>query len=275
MIVIKPTNQEACITSRSRMSYSKSHVAILPSDQSSSLVCFSSQHPPTAPHLRDRAIIDLFVLMELRSQISYSYCASCFPCEWFTPTAILDIFDELSTSRDSQASNMLNSEQWISVLKLSTLWQFLNIRGRAIKALGLPFIDIQDMEMEHGEITLAIYKDRILLEREFPPPSMLDLIRRRVGQDEDIYLAAISIFTSSGNLKWRPSCKARGIYEFFFFKKSPSPLTNTVTLTWMWPPGRNLSIPSQHTATSTRRQVSATPSWLRQTTVGGWRPPLL
>ena len=53
-----------------------------------------------------------------------------------------------------------------------------------------------------------------------------------------------------------------------FFKKSPSP-TNTVTLAW--PPGHKLSIPSPHTATSTCRQVSTTPSWLRQTTVGGWR----
>ena len=46
----------------------------------------------------------------------------------------------------------------------------------------------------------AIY-DRILLGREFPP-YMLDVIRERIrqeSQDESVYLAAISIFTSSEN----------------------------------------------------------------------------
>ena len=183
---------------RSRTSYSKSHVATLRSNQSSSLICFSSQHPATVPRLKERAMIDLFVLMGLlRNQISYSCCASCFPCEWFPPTAISAIFKKISTSRDSQSSNTLSIEEWISVLKLSTMWQIQNIRGRAIKALGLPLTDIRDLEMKHGEITVASYRDRIRLERKFPFPCMLDLIKRRVGQD--LYLAAISIFTSSKN----------------------------------------------------------------------------
>ena len=79
------------------------------------------------------------------------------------------------------------------------MWQIQNIRGRAIKVLGLPLVDIQDLEMEHGEITAAIYRDRTRLKREFPFPAMLDLIRQKIGQDEDMYLAAISIFTSPGN----------------------------------------------------------------------------
>jgi hypothetical protein len=32
-------------------------------------------------------------------------------------------------------------------------------------------IDIQDLAMKYGEITVAIYRDRIWLEREFLPPS--------------------------------------------------------------------------------------------------------
>jgi hypothetical protein len=103
----------------------------------------------------------------------------------------------------------------------------------AIKALGsLPFIDIQDLQKKYGpwEITVDIYRDRIRLEREFPPPRMLDLIARRVVQDGDMYFAAISIFASSENeaeemidlglvtqpqynslLRYRDECRARAV----------------------------------------------------------------
>ena len=120
-------------------------------------------------------------------------------------------------------------EQWISVLKLSTMWQFQFIRGRAIKALGLPLIDIQDLE-NCGEITTAIYRDRLQLDREFPPLRMLELIRQRVRQDEDMCFAAISVFASSGDeaqemvdlglvsqpqynalLRYRDDCRARAV----------------------------------------------------------------
>ena len=195
-----------------------------------------------------------------------------------SPTAISAIFDEILTFRDSQSCNLLSSEEWTSVLKLSTMWEFEDIRARAIKALGsltlskdsdlvdkiviarksavsswlvpslhalvqrgrpldlsegdrlglewalkglllgcnpnidsgsqpsAPLIDIQDLAMTYKMKTAdrAIY-DRILLEREFPPPYMLDVIRERIrvirqeSQDESVYLAAISIFTSSEN----------------------------------------------------------------------------
>ena len=48
---------------------------------------------------------------------------------------ILVIFDKISTSRDSQSSELLNSEEWASVLELSTMWKFQSIRAKAIKAL--------------------------------------------------------------------------------------------------------------------------------------------
>ena len=75
---------------------------------------------------------------------------------------------------------------------------------------------------------MAIYRDRLQLDREFPPPQMLRLIRQKVGQDEDMCLAAISVFASSGNeaeemvdlglvtqpqynslLRYRDDCRAR------------------------------------------------------------------
>lgn len=52
--------------------------------------------------------------------------------------AISDIFDEISTFRDSQSGNSLSLEEWTSVLKLSSMWQFQEIRARAIKAMESP-----------------------------------------------------------------------------------------------------------------------------------------
>jgi len=99
--------------------------------------------------------------------------------------------------------------------------------------LGLPFIDIHNLEMEYGtqEITVDIYKDRIRLKREFPPPRMLEVIKQKFRHDdEDMYLAAISIFASSGKeaeemielglvtqsqydtlLRYRDQCRARAV----------------------------------------------------------------
>ena len=58
------------------------------------------------------------------------------------------------------------------------MWEIEDIRARAVK---------------------AIYRDRIQLECKFPPPRMLEVIRQKVGQDENMYLAAISIFTSESS----------------------------------------------------------------------------
>jgi len=58
-------------------------------------------------------------------------------------------------------------------------------------------IDILNLAMKYDmtPVIKAIYRDRIQLERELPPSRMLDTIRQRVGQNEDIYLAAANIFT--------------------------------------------------------------------------------
>ena len=42
---------------------------------------------------------------------------------------------EISTSRETQSCDLLSTEEWTSVLELSTMWQFQGIRERAIKAL--------------------------------------------------------------------------------------------------------------------------------------------
>jgi hypothetical protein len=48
------------------------------------------------------------------------------------------------TSRDSQQRDPLTSEEWVSVLKLSSLWQFHKIRAAAIKGLESLSVDLVD-----------------------------------------------------------------------------------------------------------------------------------
>jgi len=43
---------------------------------------------------------------------------------------------------DSQSCDLMSSEEWASVLKLSTMWEFKNIRTRAIKALENPTLSM-------------------------------------------------------------------------------------------------------------------------------------
>jgi hypothetical protein len=66
---------------------------------------------------------------------------------------------------------------------------------------SVPLIDIQNLAMKYDMMTVAraVCRDRIRLECEFPPYRMLGLIRQRVGQNEDLYLATINMFTSSEN----------------------------------------------------------------------------
>ena len=49
-------------------------------------------------------------------------------------------------TRDSESYNLLSPEEWASVLKLSTMWHFQDIRERAIKALEnvTPSMDLVD-----------------------------------------------------------------------------------------------------------------------------------
>ena len=57
--------------------------------------------------------------------------------------AISDVFDEIPTSRDSQSCNLLSLEEWTSVLKLSSMWQFQEVRARAIKAMESPTFSME------------------------------------------------------------------------------------------------------------------------------------
>ena len=63
---------------------------------------------------------------------------------------------------------------------------------------SVPLIEIQNLAMKYDmtPVVKAIYRDRIRLERVLPPSRMLDTIRQRVGQDEDMYFAAANIFIS-------------------------------------------------------------------------------
>jgi BTB/POZ domain len=97
---------------------------------------------------------------------------------------------------------------------------------------SVPLTDIQNLAIKYDMITVAraVCRDRIRLEREFPPSGMLGVIRQKVGQNEDMYIAAINIFTSSENeavemvdlglvtlsqydslLRYRDECRARAV----------------------------------------------------------------
>jgi hypothetical protein len=73
---------------------------------------------------------------------------------------ISDILDEISTCRDSQSHDLLSSEEWTSVLKLSSMWQFQEIRARAIKA------------MESLTLSMDLV-DKIVIARKFAVSSWL------------------------------------------------------------------------------------------------------
>jgi hypothetical protein len=96
----------------------------------------------------------------------------------------------------------------------------------------VPLIDIQDVAMKYDmiQVAKAVCRDRIRPQRELLPSSLLSLIRSRVPQNEDMYLAAINIFTSSENeavdmvdvglvtklqydflLRYRDECRARAV----------------------------------------------------------------
>ena len=64
----------------------------------------------------------------------------------FTPTVV--IFDEnhVSTFSDSRSCDLLSSEEWTSVLKLSTMWHFQDIRAKAIKALESPTLSLDAVD---------------------------------------------------------------------------------------------------------------------------------
>jgi hypothetical protein len=82
---------------------------------------------------------------------------------------------KISTSKDSQSSDLLTSEEWISVLKLSTMWLFQDIRAKAIKALG--------------SLTLSMdLIDKIVIARKFAVsawlvPSLHALVQREKPLD--------------------------------------------------------------------------------------------
>jgi len=75
------------------------------------------------------------------------------------------------------------------------------VPGIDSRSSSVPLIDIQNLAIKYDMVSVAkaVYKDRIRLERELPPSSMLDVIWQKVGQDEDMYLAAAHIFTASAN----------------------------------------------------------------------------
>lgn len=66
---------------------------------------------------------------------------------------------------------------------------------------SVPLIDIQNLAIKYDMMSVAkaVYKDRIRLERELPSSSMVDVIRQKVRQDEDMFLAAAHIFTTSAS----------------------------------------------------------------------------
>jgi hypothetical protein len=81
------------------------------------------------------------------------------------------------TSRDddSQSCDLMSSEEWASVLKLSTMWEFQNIRARAIKALESPTLSMDLV-------------DKIVIARNFNVsawlvPSLNALVQREKSLD--------------------------------------------------------------------------------------------
>jgi hypothetical protein len=58
-------------------------------------------------------------------------------------------------------------------------------------------VDIQKLAMKYDMISVAkaVYMDKIKQKRELPPSHILDVIRQVVGEDEDTFSAAVSIFS--------------------------------------------------------------------------------
>jgi hypothetical protein len=67
----------------------------------------------------------------------------------------------------------------------------------SLRSNSVPLMDIHNLAMKYDMMLVvkAVYKDRIRLGCDLPPPCILDAIRKRVGEDEDLYLAAAKILT--------------------------------------------------------------------------------
>lgn len=65
------------------------------------------------------------------------------------------------------------------------------------RSSSVPLLDVHNLAMKYDmmPVVKAVYKDRIWLEHDIPPPPILDAIRKSVGQDDDLYHAAAKILT--------------------------------------------------------------------------------
>ena len=65
------------------------------------------------------------------------------------------------------------------------------------RSSSVPLLDVHNLAMKYDmmPVVKAVYKDRIRLEHDIPPPRILDAIRKSVGQDDDLYFAAARILT--------------------------------------------------------------------------------
>jgi hypothetical protein len=117
------------------------------------------------------------------------------------------VIDDVFTSRDSQQHDSLTSEEWTSVLKLSSMWQFLKIRATAIKAFESFSIDLVDKIVMARRFDISSWLIPSILElaqREKP----LNLLEgKSLGMEWALKVAEVRESTTRGTC---PRCPYRG-----------------------------------------------------------------
>jgi len=118
----------------------------------------------------------------------------------------LNTIDDVSISRDSQQRDSLTPEEWTSVLKLSSMWQFHKIRATAIKAMESLSMDLVEKIVIARKFDVSSWlvpSLNALVQREKP----VDLLEgNRLGMEWVLKVAEVRECDASATPQ-APSCQ--------------------------------------------------------------------